>query len=928
MTALTALQLNWRVFGISTLCLVLASCGENTDGDPLKSAKAHLAKNDLKSAEVALKIALQTDLNSADARFLKGDLLLRQGFSEAAAEELTKARDLKYPLVEVAPMLARAQLATGQYKKVLAENESTKLEVPAAQADLLTSIAGASAMQGDTKRANELLATALQLQPGFPAALLAQARLRASEGQVDAALQAAESVLKQVPASAEAWKLKGDLLLHGKRQIDESVAAYRQAIAAKADYLPAHAAAVTALLLGRKSEEAIKQFEQLKAAFPENAQTAFFAAQIAMLKGDNTAAHDLFAKLLLVGGENARLLALAGTNELQMGALVQAEALLGKALKLAPEQAQIRRQLAQLYLRNGNSSKALDALKPLLARDDVDLESLYLAGMANLQAGNSAASDAAFARAVRVSPEDPRIATALALRKISQGDIDGGFAALTAIAAADKGELADLALIGMRMRRREHDAALTAVDVLDKKLPGQALVADLRGRVLLSKRDIAGARASFERALVLSPKYMPAAGRLAALDIGEQKFDVAWQRIETVLKADPKQNEALMALADLKYRQGGTVDEVAELYRAAQRANPTEKSPRMALVEFLLERRAVAKALVAAQEALVTFPNDVDVLDAVGRAQMTNGQAEQAISTYGKLASLLPESPLPLVRLAGAYVARNDLAAAAARFKRALDIAPNFVPAQEGLIQLAMRDGKSDSAIAVSRGIQRQSPASPLGYVLEGDIQRLRKNWAGAREAYQNGIRKSSSPTYLATKIHGSYLAEGRSNDADRFAESWQREHLRDVGFHFHLGMVALKSKDYKAAERQFRTTVDLQPANAAALNNLGWVLAELKKPGALDLIDQAIKRAPDRPEFLDTRAHALALAGDFKGAAEAQRSAADIAPEGSGYRLKQADYLVKAGDRDGARTLLQELANSSTSMTDKTEAKQRLGSL
>ena len=122
----------------------------------------------------------------------------------------------------------------------------------------------------------------------------------------------------------------------------------------------------------------------------------------------------------------------------------------------------------------------------MLGRDDVDLESLYLAGMANLQAGNSAASVAAFARAVRVSPEDPRIATALALRKISQGDVDGGFASLTAIAAADKGELADLALIGMRMRRREHDAALTAVDVLDRKLPGQALVADLRGRVLQS----------------------------------------------------------------------------------------------------------------------------------------------------------------------------------------------------------------------------------------------------------------------------------------------------------------------------------------------------------------------------------------------------------------------------------------------------------
>ena len=833
---------NYWAIGV---CALLIACGDHSAaGDPIAQAKSRLAKNDLKTADIALKSALQADPNSPEARFVRGELLYRQGAYRAAADELNKARDLKYPLDEVLPKLARAYLADGQYKKVLADNESTTLSSSAAQADLLTSMAGASAMQADTKRAEELLANALQLRPDFADAMLAQGRLRASAGQVDEGLALADAVIKQAPKSAEAWLLKGDLLLHGKHQIDEAVAAYREAIEARPDLLRAHTSAMTALLMGRKADEANRQFEQLKLTFPENVQTAFFAAQLAMLKGDNKAARDLLAKLLLVGGENVRVLALAGSNELKLGSLVQAETFLGKALKLAPGQPLLRKELAQVYLRSGNSAKALEVLKPLLSKSDVDLETLYLAGIASLQSGNGVAADAAFARAARLSPNDLRVGTALAMRKFGKGDPGAAFAELTDIAAKDKGEVADLALIGMRMRRREYDAAQTAVENLDKKLPGQALLADMRGRVLLAKRDTTGARASFERALSLSPTYLPAAGRLAALDMGDGKFDLARQRIESVLKVDPKHNDALMALADLKYRQGGTVDQVAELYRAAQAANPTEKGPRMALIEFLLERRAAQKALVAAREALVSLPNDVDVLDALGRAQLANGQAEQGISTYGKLVSLLPESPQPLVLLAGAYTVRNDLPAAAQRYKRALDIAPGYLPAQQGLIQLAMRDGKADAASGIAKTIQRQSPKSPFGYVLEGDILRLRKSWAAAREAYQSGMKQVSDPTYLATKVHSAFLAEGRRSDGDRYAENWLRDHPKDALFSFHLGMVALRDRDIAAAERHFRAVIDIQPGNAQALNNLGWTLAELHKPGALDVVDKAIDRA------------------------------------------------------------------------------------
>ena len=57
------------------------------------------------------------------------------------------------------------------------------------------------------------------------------------------------------------------------------------------------------------------------------------------------------------------------------------------------------------------------------------------------------------------------------------------------------------------MRQHEFTKALTAIDVLEKKLAGNPLPHTLRGQVLLDLKDVPGARKSFERALAINPAY-------------------------------------------------------------------------------------------------------------------------------------------------------------------------------------------------------------------------------------------------------------------------------------------------------------------------------------------------------------------------------------------------------------------------------------
>lgn len=915
-----------RVAALS-IVLALAGCFGPDDGsDSLASAKALLAKNDLNAAHVHLKNALSKSPGSGEARYLLGTVLLQKGTPEAASVELGRALDAKFDATLVMPALARAQLQAGHYKKVTDKFASVELPQADAMADLQSTVASAWAMTGDTRRAQAGVEKALRSVPDYPPALLMRARLVGSEGRTDEALTIVEALLGRTPTSAETWELKGDLLLHGKRDFSGATAAFKKVIELQPDAVRAHISLISMLLLQQRDIEAArKQFEAFKKAQPHHPQTAFFEAQFAFLRGDHKRARELLSAMLKVAPQSQRLLALAGANELQLGSLIQAETYLGKLVRLAPDQAHGRRLLAQTYLQGGQATKALDALKPLLDEgDNADTDALYMAAMANLQSGTLQKAHAYLERAAAARSNDPKVNTAIALARLARGETEAAFEKLSEISSSDKGNIADLALVGAHMQRKEYDAALQAIDVLERKQPGQPLPHDLRGRVLLAKADVPGARGSFERALKVSPTYFPAVGRLAALDLSDRKPDDARKRVEALLAIDARHTDALMALADLRVKAGAPLDAVVEGYQRAVQSNPTDRSPRMALIEYLLGERANKQALSEAQAATAAVVDDPELLDALGRTQAASGDTQQALATFGKVASLQPRSPVPLVRMAGVQTTRREFDAAAGNLKRALELAPDLLIAQKGLIELALRSGKPDSAVSVAKSIQKRRPTEVIGFVLEGDIHVRKKNWDAARAAFQSGLKTVQAPGVLAMRLHSTMLSQGSAEEAGRFAAQWVNDHPKDAEFVFQLGTRALAKKDLPAAERLFTETLQKQGDHARALNNLAWVLTELKKPGALAHIQKAVVLQPKVPAFLDTLALVLAEGGDTAGAIDAEKKAIALESLPS-YRLALAKLYLKSNQAALAQPLLQDLANMRVELPEQVEAKKLL---
>ena len=904
----------------------LSACGGKSGADLTASGKELLAKNDLPGAIIQFKSAIQKQPDYAEARLMLGKALLENGDPVSAVVEFGKAQELQSPEEQVVPPLARAMLLMGDEKKLLAQFGKTRLNDAEAAADLATSVATAHLVRNDKDSARQSIASALQLVPGYLPATVLKARLQSSEGDFDGALALLDPALSKAPGDERGGVLRGEVLWHGKKDTAAALESFKKVLAANPKAVGAHTSIITILTEQNKIDEGKAQFDQLKKAAPNHPDTLFFEAQFAYANKDYKTTREIADRLLKGMPEHPRVLELAGAADYRQKRYVEAEAFLARALKNAPGLLMSRQLLAQTYLRTNQPAKAIEILLPVVEGKSPDGTSLALAGEAWLQTGDTKKSDAAFALATKVSPNDNRVRTSAAMAQMTRGNSAGAVAQLESIAAEDKGPRADIALISARLKQNDFAGALKAIDGLEKKTPERPIAYNLRGRVLLLKRDIPGATKAFEAALGKDPHYFPAVASLAAIELSAGKPDAARKRFEDLIKAQPKNYQAMLALAELGVRTGAEPEEVLTQLRGAIKANAGEPMPHLVLIGQLLATDPKA-ALNAAREATAALPNNLEIMEALGRTQLAAENAEQAVSTFTKLAALQPTSPNVQVRLAEALLANKDADGARRALRKALEIKPDLIVAKRALVSMALTDKRPQEALTIVREMQKQNPKDPLVYALEGDVEASRKNWDAAAAAYRTSIGMNKT-TDGVVRLHATLRASGKGAEAERLAADWLKEKPKDPAFRYYLGDAALTLNEFAVAEGHYREVLELQPRNALAINNVAWLMVKQGKPGAVAMAEKANEIMPGRSPLMDTLALAYAAENKLPKAIETQKLAISRTPNDPGLKLTLAKLLIKSGDKAYARAELEDLAKLGEKFREQAEVASLLKSL
>lgn len=909
--------------------ITLAGCGKKPI-DPEKRATAQAGKGDdaeINAARLKLKSLVQAQPKSSEARYQLGLQLLADGDAAAAVIELQRAQDFKHPENLVLPRLAEAMNLAGQNKQVIDQFADKRLSDPEAGAALMASVAESQAQQGDMAAANKTVERALATAPKSERALLARIRLLTAGNDLSTALATVETLLAAHPNSHEGWAVKGDLLLRTPDGRPQALAAYEKSTQIKPDYLYAMSGLLSLRMAMHDVDGAKKDLAKLKTVAPKHVITGMFEANLAYATGEHAKARDIYQALLRSLPEDVSVLLSAGENELKLHAPQQAEAYFAKASSIAPRNVLARRLLAEAQIALGQAARALVTLAPLVEATDASADVVALAAQASLLNGDAKAADTLFKRLAKLKPTDPKLRTVLASASLGKGNETVVYNELREIAAVDSGVTADLALISGLIKGGQPDAALSAVDDLQKKRPSDPVPQQLRGQILIGKADRPGARKAFEAALALDKTYYPAAAALALLDLQDTKYDDARKRFADIIKLQPKDVRAILGLAELQARLDAPRAEVQRLLDSAVKEVPNDVNARLALITHHMGGTNNVAALSAAQAAVAAVPDNLELLDLLGKCQLRANQASQAIASFGKMVSLQPKSPRGHIGMVDAYMATNELGLAQKSMDRALELAPRQVDVIGHAVALASRKNQYPAAIEYCRRLQADRPTESLGFLLEGELEMARSNWDAAAIALRKGIDRPA-PGAGATKLYHSLLRSGKAAEATAFAGQWLKTHPKDTSLLFYLGNAAQAKGDAATAETRYEQVLAANAGHVLALNNLAMLRIQQKKPGAVGLAERAVEGAPEQALLLDTLAQAYASENKISKAIEAQQHAVAVAPTDGTLRLGLARYQLEAGNKALAKAELDKLTALGTAFPAQAEVQRLLASL
>lgn len=186
-------------------------------------------------------------------------------------------------------------------------------------------------------------------------------------------------------------------------------------------------------------------------------------------------------------------------------------------------------------------------------------------------------------------------------------------------------------------------------------------------------------------------------------------------------------------------------------------------------------------------------PRHSEALHLLGLATLELGRPERAAQLIAKAAAIAPGNKLYWLNLGEARRIAGNLDEAAAAYRAALDIDPEFVPALASLGNALRAQGKHDEAIACHR---RTGELQPNSAELKSNLGLALKD-AGKIDAALAELREAAALSPRHPEIQ------------------------------FNLGNVLLAAGLFEEAEAAFARTVDLDPAHARAWCNRGVALRE-----------------------------------------------------------------------------------------------------
>jgi len=401
------------------------------------------------------------------------------------------------------------------------------------------------------------------------------------------------------------------------------------------------------------AEAALAALLQAAAARPGSVLPPYLLGLLAELSGDPAAAAQAYRDCLQRAGTFYPARLRLASLHLEAGETAAALSDLEAALEAVPDDLALHRRLAAIALAEGRLDLAQEHSARVLDREPHDPEHLLLR-----------------ARVLAASRSWPQALKLLDLALAAGPDLAAALLAKAEILAANA---------------HEEEQALELLREAQTRIPGDARLPELEGRILFAAGRESEGRTRLERALELEPGREPALRLLLEQAVRRQQWDRAAETLDRLLERGG--SEADLVLAHRAQERLGNKDRAlayaTRLYTLRPEAHAAEYAAALLAHGQRDEAlRAVEKHLSAASPQLSSR------LLVVRAAALEAQDPEGTLEILQQALVIDPANQAALVKLAELYAARLDYRKAGLYLRQALAQDPENVDLQTRLERL------------------------------------------------------------------------------------------------------------------------------------------------------------------------------------------------------------------------------------------------
>jgi len=918
--------------------LALASLSSHAQLDPKASrfyedALTRFEKKDYAGAVVQLKNALKVDNKSIAVQVLMGKALLANGEANAAEVALNEALRLGVNRAEVVIPLASASIMQGKQQDLLDNARFASAGLPPGiQQQLALIRAGAAADVGDQKAALRLVEESRALDPGSASTWMAEVPIRIRARQIREAQAAADRALALAPGDAEAQYLRGTVA-HVQGDLKSAQAFYDKALQIKPTHTEALVSRGGLLLDTGRIQEAGRDADELVRSSKTEPRGMYLKALVAERQGNAAAAksalNDVTALLDPVPPEFLRyrpqLLMLGGLAHYGLQQFEKAKPYLEGVLRQQPS-SPVAKLLAQIHLRDKNLDRAIANLDSYLRAYPSDGQAVLLLASAHMTQGRHARATQLTQDALKLG-DNASLRTTLGMSLLGSGKLANAVPELEAALKKDPGQLqAGSALVSIYLQSGQAARAVALAESLVKQAPRNPGLYNLLGMAKHSAGDAAGARTALLEAVAMDPSYLAPQVQLARLDIDAKATDAAVARLNAVLAKDPRNLEALLALASAAERQQKLAEAQQWLEKADDLAGIDNTQPALALVDMHLRQGQNELAREATKRLLTKAPEALPTLMAIARVSLANNDPTSARNALTRAAGLASYDAPLLVKIGLMQLQANHVQGAAYTLEKALAERPDLLVAQAVMADIEVRQGELAKAEQRARQIIAKNSKLGVGHGLLGDIALARKQTPQAIEHYRRAHQLEPSTDTLLRLFNLQAVNDPAA--ASTLVEQWLKARPNDLSSRRALADSYARQGKLAQARVHYESVVKLAPDDAETLNNLANVLMLLKDPSALAIAERALAKKPGAAHIVGTTGWAAFQAGQPDRALQLLRDARLRDPNNMDTRYFLGAVLASSGRKAEARSELESALQNGRQFASAADAEKLLNSL